>query len=134
MDLLVVGRLIQGLGTGGQTVALYVVVARVYPPTLHGRVFAAFSAAWVVPSLIGPFLAGAVAEFLHWRWVFAGVAALTVAAFALVVARLHGQPLGTDSPSTPRVGPGLACAVTVPPGALALGLWGPERKSSLEGK
>lgn len=124
MDVLVVGRLLQGLGTGGQTVALYVVVARVYPPALHGRVFAAFSAAWVVPSLIGPFAAGAVAEFLHWRWVFGGVAALTVAAFALVVARLHGQPLGTDSPSTQRVGPGLACAVAVALGALALGLSG----------
>jgi MFS family permease len=124
MEVLVVGRLIQGLGTGGQTVALYVVVARVYPPDLHGRVFAAFSAAWVVPSLIGPFLAGAVAEFLHWRWVFLGVAGLTVAAFALVLARLHGQPLGTDSPSTSRVGPRLACATAVAVGALALGLSG----------
>lgn len=124
MEVLVVGRLIQGLGTGGQTVALYVVVARVYPPELHGRVFAAFSAAWVVPSLIGPFLAGAVAEFLHWRWVFLGVAVLTVVAFAVVVARLHGQPLGTDQPSTQRVAPRLACAGLVAGGALALGLSG----------
>ena len=29
MEVLVLGRLLQGLGTGGQTVALYVVVARV---------------------------------------------------------------------------------------------------------
>ena len=87
MEVLVAGRLIQGLGTGGQTVALYVVVARVYPPAIHGRVFAAFSAAWVVPSLIGPFLAGAVAEYLHWRWVFLGVAVLTVVAFIMVVLR-----------------------------------------------
>ena len=93
MEILVVGRLIQGLGTGGQTVALYVVVARVYPPAIHGRVFAAFSAAWVIPSLVGPFLAGAVAEYLHWRWVFLGVALLTVVAFTMVVLRLHGQPL-----------------------------------------
>src|SRR5690606_16129267 len=68
MEVLVAGRLLQGLGTGGMTVSLYVVVARVYPGALHGRVFAAFSAAWVVPSLIGPFLAGAVADYLHWRW------------------------------------------------------------------
>ena len=90
MEVLVVGRLVQGLGTGGQTVALYVVVARVYPPALHGRVFAAFSAAWVVPSLIGPFLAGAVTEYLHWRWVFFGVAALTTVAYAVVALRLRG--------------------------------------------
>lgn len=124
MEWLVVGRLIQGLGTGGQTVALYVVVARVYPPELHGRVFAAFSAAWVVPSLIGPFLAGAVTEALHWRWVFLGVAALTVVAFAMVVLRLRGRALHTDDPSTERVAARLACAVAVAAGALALSLAG----------
>jgi MFS family permease len=124
MDILVAGRLIQGLGTGGQTVALYVVVARVYPPALHGRVFAAFSAAWVVPSLIGPFLAGAVAEYLHWRWVFLGVAGLTIIAFILVASRLWSTPLDIDTPSTARIGPRLACAVAVAAGALALSLAG----------
>ncbi|MBW9093937.1 MFS transporter [Microbacterium jejuense] len=124
MPVLVVGRLVQGLGTGGQTVALYVVVARVYPGALHGRVFAAFSAAWVVPSLIGPFLAGAVTEFLHWRWVFLGVAGLTVIAFAMVVARLHGLPLHTDEPATGRIAPRVACAVAVAIGALGLSLAG----------
>ncbi|MDY0909892.1 MFS transporter [Microbacterium sp. CFBP9034] len=124
MPVLVVGRLVQGLGTGGQTVALYVVVARVYPAALHGRVFAAFSAAWVVPSLIGPFLAGAVTEFLHWRWVFLGVAGLTVVAFTMVVVRLHGLPLHTDEPATGRILPRLACAFAVAAGALALSLAG----------
>lgn len=124
MEILVVGRLVQGLGTGGQTVALYVVVARVYPPALHGRVFAAFSAAWVVPSLIGPFLAGAVTEYLHWRWVFLGVAALTVVAFTMVAIRLWGLPLETEHPSTARIGPRLACAVLVAVGALGLSLAG----------
>ncbi|WP_344067053.1 MFS transporter [Microbacterium pumilum] len=124
MEVLVAGRLIQGLGTGGQTVALYVVVARVYPAAVHGRVFAAYSAAWVVPSLIGPFLAGAVAEYLHWRWVFLGVAILTVAAYTLVVLRLRGLALGTDHPATDRIAPRLACAVAVAVGALLLSLAG----------
>ena len=124
MPVLVAGRLVQGLGSGGQTVALYVVVARVYPAAVLGRVFAAFSAAWVVPSLIGPFLAGAVTEFLHWRWVFLGVAALTVIAFTMVVLRLHGLPLRTDDPATGRIGPRMACAIAVAAGALALSLAG----------
>ncbi|WP_457098322.1 MFS transporter [Microbacterium sp. P5_E9] len=124
MEVLVVGRLVQGLGTGGQTVALYVVVARVYPPALHGRVFAAFSAAWVVPSLIGPFLAGVVTEYLHWRWVFFGIAALTTVAYAVVALRLRGTPMHTGTPSTARIGPRLACAVAVAAGALALSLAG----------
>jgi len=124
MEVLVVGRLLQGLGTGGQTVALYVVVARVYPAPLHGRVFAAFSAAWVVPSLVGPFLAGAVAEHVHWRWVFLGVAALTLLAFTLVFLRLRGMPLATDQPSRAPVLRRLALACAVATGCLALGLAG----------
>lgn len=124
MPMLVAGRLVQGLGTGGQTVALYVVVARVYPASLHGRVFAAFSAAWVVPSLIGPFLAGAVTEYLHWRWVFLGVAVLTVVAFAMVALRLHTTALHTDEPSSSRTALRLLCAVAVAGGALALSLAG----------
>lgn len=94
MEQFLIGRLVQGLGAGGQTVALYVVVARLYPPSLHGRVFAAFAAAWVVPSMIGPFLAGAVAECLDWRWAFLGVAVLTAAAFLTIVFRLRGVALG----------------------------------------
>lgn len=127
MPMLVAGRLVQGLGTGGQTVALYIVVARVYPPATHGRVFAAFSAAWVVPSLIGPFLAGAVAEYLHWRWVFLGVAVLTAVAFAMVALRLHHTPLHTDEPadgSTRAVAGRLACAIALALGALGLSLAG----------
>ena len=78
MELLVAGRLLQGFGGGATTVALYVVVARLYPPMLHPRVFAWFAAAWVIPSLIGPAGAGAIAQHLGWRWVFLGVALLVV--------------------------------------------------------
>lgn len=102
MHQFLIGRLVQGLGTGGQTVALYVVVARLYPPQLHGRVFAAFAAAWVVPSMIGPFLAGAVAEHLDWRWAFLGVAVLTALAFLTIVVRLRHVDLGHGEPQDRR--------------------------------
>jgi len=124
MGLLVAGRLVQGLGTGGQTVALYVVVARVYPAVLHGRVFAAFSAAWVVPSIVGPVLAGAVADYFHWRWVFLGVAALTAVAFTVVYLRLRGLPLRTETPSAAPIARRLVWAVLVASGALGLSLAG----------
>ena len=122
MEVLVLGRLVQGLGGGGQTVSLFVVVARVFPAALLGRVFAAFSAAWVVPSLIGPFLAGAVTEFIHWRWVFLGVAILTFVAFGIVIARLYALPLGTSEPSSERVWPRMLLATAVATGALGLSL------------
>ena len=131
MYVLILGRLIQGLGAGGQTVALYVVVARVYPSQLHGRIFAAYAAAWVVPSMIGPFLAGAVAQYLHWRWTFLGVAALTVIAFTLVVVRLrsvdvNAHPYGPvatadTAPRGGRIGVRVVLAMIVAIGAVAVG-------------
>jgi MFS family permease len=73
MTVLVAGRTLQGAGSGAVIVALYVLVARCYPEELHPRIFAAFSTAWVVPSLVGPPVAGLVAEHLGWRWVFLAV-------------------------------------------------------------
>lgn len=91
MEILVVGRLIQGIGGGGLTVALYVIVARVYPERLQPSIFGAFAAAWVVPSLIGPFLAGIVAQYISWHWVFLGVVALAIPALAMVLPGLRGM-------------------------------------------
>jgi MFS family permease len=102
MPALVAGRLVQGLGGGAMTVALYVVVARVYPPVLHAKIFAAFSAAWVIPSLVGPFAAGIVAQVASWHWVFLGVVGLVVPALLMIVPALRGlrgRP-GQDSPGS----------------------------------
>ena len=73
------GRVLQGVGGGSMIVPLYIVVARAFPESLHGRAFALMSAAWVVPSLIGPGLAGLVASTIGWRWVFGGIVPLAVA-------------------------------------------------------
>jgi MFS family permease len=124
MEILVLGRLITGLGSGAQVVALYVVVARVYPPALHGRVMALFSAAWVVPSLIGPFLAGVVTEQLHWRWVFGGLALLTVVAFAMVLPRVRHLASEPTADREAGVGRRLLFAVLVAAAALVLGMTG----------
>lgn len=84
MPVLVLGRLVHGLGGGALSVSLYVVVARVYPQRMHPAVFGAFAAAWVVPSMIGPLIAGLVAEFISWRWVFLGVVVLVLAALGML--------------------------------------------------
>ncbi len=122
MHQFLIGRLVQGLGTGGQTVALYVVVARLYPPQLHGRLFAAFAAAWVVPSMIGPFLAGAVADYLDWRWAFLGVAVLPAIAFAFGGVRLGGGVLGGgERPDRRQVAVRLLLACVVAVAAVCVG-------------
>jgi MFS family permease len=89
MVVFIVGRILQGLGSGAVTVALYVVVARIYPATLHPKIFGAFAAAWVVPSLVGPPVAGVVADGLSWHWVFLGVGVLALVAGAAIVPALR---------------------------------------------
>ena len=93
MPVFVVGRALQGLGAGGVVVALYVVVGRAYPETQRPQMFALMSAGWVLPSLVGPTVAGALADHVSWRWVFLGVPVLVLPAVALVapwLGRLEG--------------------------------------------
>ncbi|TQL48821.1 putative MFS family arabinose efflux permease [Homoserinimonas aerilata] len=92
MGMVVVGRLVQGFGGGAISVALYVIVARIYPPDLHQKIFAGFAAAWVVPSLVGPVLAGLVAQYVSWHWVFLGVVGLVLGAIVLMVPAVRGLP------------------------------------------
>jgi MFS family permease len=116
MGWFVAGRAVQGLGAGAAIVAMYVVVARVYPEELRPRVFAGLAAAWVVPSLVGPTIAGLVAEHLHWRWVFLGLIPLVVPAAAMLLPVLRRTGGGTGAFSRSRS----LAAVAVAAGAALL--------------
>ncbi|HET6672685.1 MAG TPA: MFS transporter [Agromyces sp.] len=98
---LVIGRLLHGIGGGGLTVALYVIVARVFPARLQPSIFAGFAAAWVLPSLIGPFVAGVIADTVGWQWVFLGVVALVLPALAMVVPNLRAMTTESDDRRPP---------------------------------
>lgn len=78
MGVFVAGRAVQGVGGGLVIVALYVTVTRAYPERLRPTVMACFAASWVVPSVVGPLIAGTVTQHLGWRWVFAGIPVLVV--------------------------------------------------------
>ncbi|MFD2766263.1 MFS transporter [Micromonospora eburnea] len=102
MGVLVAGRVVQGFGSGLLSVALYVIVGQAYPEELRRRVFAAFAAAWVVPSLVGPALAGLIVEHLGWRWVFLAVPVVAVPAVLLIQPGLRA--LGAAVPVRPPTG------------------------------
>ena len=116
MPVFVLGRAVQGFGAGLVVVVLYVVVGRTYPESMRPKVFAAISSAWVLPAVIGPSIAGLVADHLSWRVVFLAVPPLVAPAVLLMVPRL--RPLGPveaeDGQHRPRlVVPALAAAVGV---------------------
>jgi MFS family permease len=55
-------------------------VGHLYPAELRPRIFAAFSTGWVVPSLVGPAIAGFIVQHTSWRVVFLAVPVLAVPA------------------------------------------------------
>jgi MFS family permease len=99
MWVLVAGRLVQGFGGGLVGVALYVVVGRAYPADTHARVFSALAAAWVLPAIAGPAIAGLIVQYAGWRWVFLLVVAVAGPALLLIWPRLRAVP---DLPPTAR--------------------------------
>ncbi|MEU5715559.1 MFS transporter [Streptomyces sp. NPDC020403] len=99
MVMFILGRAVQGIGGGLVIVALYVVISRAYPERIRPSIMAAFSAAWIVPSIVGPLAAGTVTEHLGWRWVFVGIPALIL------------LPLGLALPAIRRMAAGPADAV-----------------------
>ncbi|WP_327409701.1 MFS transporter [Streptomyces sp. NBC_01281] len=101
MWLFVLGRAVQGLGGGLVIVALYVVVGRAYPERLRPAIMAAFAAAWVVPSVVGPLAAGAVTEHLGWRWVFLGIPALVGIPLALALPQIRRRAGGPATDGKP---------------------------------
>jgi MFS family permease len=73
MPMLIVGRLIQGLGGGAIPPLAYVAIGRSLPEPLRPPMFATLSTAWILPGLFGPAIAGFVAEQWNWRLVFFGL-------------------------------------------------------------
>lgn len=122
MEILVVGRLLHGLGGGAISVALYVMVARAFPAHLHPAVFAGFAAAWVLPSLIGPVVGGLIAEHLGWRWVFFGVVLLCLPALLAMAPSLRQLRAIAMPAPVPWSLPRLLAAVVVAAGVLGMDL------------
>jgi MFS family permease len=84
MPVFVAARVGGGLAEGLIDVSLVVLLARALPEGLRAKVFAAFAAAWVLPSLLGPSLAGVLAERWGWRSVFLVAIVLLVPAATLL--------------------------------------------------
>ncbi len=85
MEQLVVGRLLQGLGSGGVAIAMYVVIARVYDEARRPAMFSYISTAWVLPSFVGPSAAAWLTHQIGWRSVFWSVLPLVALGAAMML-------------------------------------------------
>ena len=110
--VLLAGRLLAGAGGGLLVVTMYLVIAALWPEDARPRVFAWVSAAWVLPGLVGPAIAGALAQHAGWRLVFALVLPVVVGAALLLRGPLSTFP-SKRRPSTkgaPRAADGIVVA------------------------
>lgn len=85
MAVLVVGRVLQGVGAGAVPAVSYVAIGEIFEPEVRPRMLALLSTAWVVPGLIGPALSAAITDAFGWRVVFLGLIPLVVLAGALAL-------------------------------------------------
>lgn len=85
MAVVVLGRVAQGLGAGALSSVAYVAVARGYQAADQPRMLALLASAWVVPGLLGPSAATALAYQFGWRSVFLLLVPLTGVAAWLAV-------------------------------------------------
>lgn len=91
MELLLVGRTVQG-AAGGLLAGLgYAVINAALPRALWTRASALVSAMWGVGTLLGPAAGGLFAQFASWRWAFGALVVLTIAMTVLVPLALPGR-------------------------------------------
>lgn len=124
LGVLLLGRAIQGAGSGAVIVGVYVLIARALPIELRPKAFSLLSAAWVTPALVGPLIAGWLADTISWRWVFWIIPLFVIAPSVLLLPRLRSQDGGSPvADQRPRIRAGvLTCLglVLVQDGVLRL--------------
>jgi len=68
--VLILGRIVHGLGGGGLTSLGMIVLGDIAAPKERGRYYAYFSVVYTTAGACGPALGGFIADYLHWTVVF----------------------------------------------------------------
>ena len=101
MFVLILGRVLHGLGGGGLTSTGMVVLGDIAAPKDRGKYYGYFSITYTTAGACGPALGGAIAEYLHWSVIFWMNIPLGLIAMALTFTLLrrlprHDQPHRLD--------------------------------------
>ncbi|OMC70133.1 MFS transporter [Paenibacillus odorifer] len=73
MYTMIGSRAMQGLGAGAMMTCVYTAISLSYPDKLRAKILGAFGTAYVLPSMLGPYVAGLIADQWSWRFVFWGI-------------------------------------------------------------
>jgi DHA2 family multidrug resistance protein len=70
MPMLIVARILQGIGGGGMQPLAQSILLESFPPRKHGVAMAAYGIGVIVAPIIGPTLGGWITDSYSWRWIF----------------------------------------------------------------
>jgi MFS transporter, DHA2 family, multidrug resistance protein len=70
LPLLILFRILQGVGGGGLAPSEQAILADTFPPEKRGMAFAMYGLAVVLAPTIGPTLGGYIVDHASWRWIF----------------------------------------------------------------
>ncbi|WP_086113336.1 MFS transporter [Xenorhabdus beddingii] len=87
MEIMLIGRTIQGLGGGFLFALSYLMINQVFEQSLWPRAMALVSGVWGVATLIGPAIGGIFAEMNAWRYAF-GIMLPSILLYALFTYRI----------------------------------------------
>jgi MFS family permease len=94
MELLIIGRVVQGLGGGLLAGLGYAVIRAALPERHWARATGVVSAMWGLGTLFGPALGGLFAEFGLWRWSYGALAVVSLL-FGIIAQRAFGRMAGS---------------------------------------
>ena len=99
--VLILGRVLHGLGGGGLTSTGMVVLGDVAAPKDRGKYYGYFSITYTTAGACGPALGGAIAEYLHWSVIFwmnipLGIISMVLTATLLRRLPRHDRPHKLD--------------------------------------
>jgi MFS transporter, DHA2 family, lincomycin resistance protein len=98
LEILIVARVIQAIGTAIMFPLLMTTVMTLVPPESRGKTMGNISIVISVAPAIGPTISGIILNYLDWRWMFILVLPIALAALALGYKRI-------ENVTEPRIAP-----------------------------
>ena len=83
IEVLIIARVVQGLGAAMMTPQTMAVITRIFPPQNRGAAMGLWGAVAGVASLVGPIVGGLLVDGFGWEWIFFVNVPVGIVAFVL---------------------------------------------------